>query len=360
MTSPSYTLLLHDFAPRSQLVVGSTAVTRPRFPAIDAHNHLGPEFGGNWIARPVEELVAVLDSCDIRQLVDLDGGWGEAILDAHLAYCKERYPERFRVFGGINWTKWAEEGNRFGEAAARRLEAQVRRGAEGLKVWKLLGLHVRDERGLRAPVDDPRLDPVWACAGELGIPVLIHTADPVAFFDPIDRFNEQYEILQNHPEWAYPASEFPPFAQLMEELSSLLSRHPRTTFIAAHVASYPENLGWVGAALDAHANLYVDIAARINELGRQPYAARDFFIRYQDRILFGADVPADASYYGIYFRFLESRDDYFPYGPEDVPWLGRWRIYGLGLPDEVLEKVYWRNAQRAILRRHGATPEPHA
>lgn len=349
-TSNSAPLLLSDFAPRSKLVVRTTAVARPRCAAIDAHNHLGPEFGGNWIARPVEELVAVLDRCDIRQLVDLDGGWGEAVLDQHLAYCNERYPDRFLVFGGIDWSKWPEEENRFPDAAARRLEAQVRRGAQGLKVWKPLGLHVRDEKGLRVAVDDPRLDPIWARAAELDIPVLIHTADPVAFFDPIDRFNEQYEILQRHPEWAYPAGEFPPFAQLMDELDSLLGRHPRTTFVAAHVASFPENLGWVGATLDAHPNFNIDIAARISELGRQPYTARDFFIRYQDRILFGTDVPPDPGYYAIYFRFLESRDEYFEYGTEEIPWLGRWRIYGLDLPADVLEKVYRRNAERVILR----------
>jgi predicted TIM-barrel fold metal-dependent hydrolase len=340
-------LLLRDFEPRPRLVSRETVVTHPRYPVFDAHNHLGPEFGGNWIARPVDELIAAMDRLGISRLVDLDGGWGEAIFDAHLAHFKEPYPDRFLVFGGIEWPSWAEEGDRFGEASARRLEAEVRRGAEGLKVWKVLGLRVRDHRGARAPVDDPRLDPVFETAAELHIPVLIHIADPIAFFDPADRFNEQVEVLEQVPDWHFYGPEYPPFQQLMDEFVARFERHPRATFVAAHVASYPENLGWVGSMLDAHPNVYVDISARINELGRQPYTAREFFIRYQDRILFGSDCPPGSDSYPLYYRFLETWDEYFDYGGG----LGRWRIYGVSLPDEVLDKLYRRNAERVILRQ---------
>lgn len=353
MPAESPSLLLREYAPRQKLVTRSTAVPRPRFTAIDAHNHLGAEFGGSWIDRPVEQLVQVLDRSGIGQLVDLDGGWGEEVLDRHLAHCKEPYPERFAVFGGVDWSRWPEEGDRFGELAARRLEAQVRRGAQGLKIWKPLGIHVRDHRNARVPVDDPRLDPIWARAGELDIPVTIHIADPAAFFDPLDRHNEQYECLSVRPDWHFYGPGMPPFEQLIDELESLLARHPQTTFIGAHVACYSENLQWVSRALDAHPNLHVDIAARINELGRQPYSARDFMIRYQDRVLFGTDCPPDPDEYAVYYRFLESRDEYFPYDLSETPSLGRWMIYGLYLPDDVLEKVYLRNAERLITRRTG-------
>ncbi len=347
--SGSEPLLLSDYKPRPKLVTPVTTVSQPRFPTIDAHNHLGPEFGGNWIARPLSELIDILDRCHIQRLVDLDGGWGEDILAAHLDHFKAPYPERFIIFGGVDWARWPEEGNRFPELAAKRLEAQVRRGAQGLKIWKPLGLHIKDDRGERVAIDDARLEPIWATAADLDLPVVIHIADPVAFFDPLDRFNEQYEVLQGHPDWYFYGPQFPPFQQLMDEFDSLLGRNPRTTFIGAHVGCYAENLGWVASALDRHPNFYIDIAARINEIGRQPYTARDLFLRYPDRILFGTDAPANDADYGLYFRFLETRDEYFKHCTGEGFGLGRWYIYGLYLPDEVLEKVYHRNAEHLIL-----------
>ena len=341
-------LLLRDFSPRPKLVTPVTIVEKPRFPLFDAHNHLGPEFGGDWISKPIAQLIEAMDRVRMTRLVDLDGGWGEDILDAHLAHFVEPYPDRFTVYGGIDWSRWPEEGNRFGEASARRLEAQVRRGAKGLKVWKVLGLRVRDEKGLRVPVDDPRLDPVFETAADLNIPVMIHIADPAAFFDPLEPHNEQYETVQQVPDWHFYGPEFPPFMQVMDEYVARFARHPRTTFVGAHVASFPENLAWVGDVLDGHPNVYIDFSARINELGRQPYTAREFFIRYQDRILFGADSPPGSSAYSAYFRFLETRDEHFDYSPDGTPWLGRWRIYGIFLPDDVLEKVYHGNADRVL------------
>lgn len=341
-------MLLRDFRPRPALVTRVTQVDRPRFPVIDAHNHLGPEFGGGWIDRPLPELLAAMDAAGVRELVDLDGGWGEAILDQRLGRLKARAPERFRVFGGVDWSAWPDQGAGFGDWAARRLRAQAARGAQGLKIWKPFGLHVRDDRGALVAVDDARLDPLWAAAGELGLPVMIHVADPVAFFDPLDATNERWEELQAHPDWQFPSPPFPPFLSILEALARLVARHAQTVFIGAHVGCYAENLAWVGDLLDRCPNFYVDISARIGELGRQPYSARRFFLNYADRILFGIDAGADLATYRRYYRFLESDDEYFDYGTGPTPSQGRWQIYGLHLPDDVLAKVYFRNAERAL------------
>jgi predicted TIM-barrel fold metal-dependent hydrolase len=343
-------MLLRDFRPRSQLVTKASAVRAPRFPVIDAHNHLMQPFGGGWDERPPGELVESLDAAGVRSFVDLDGGWGEEHLHAHLDRIKNHAPERFHMFGGVKWDAWADQGNKFGDWAAARLRDQAARGAEGLKVWKPFGLHVKDERGELAKVDDPRLDVLWATAGELGLPVTIHVADPVAFFEPLGPENERWEELQAHPDWHFPSPPFPAFAAILGGLAALVARHPKTTFIGAHVASYSENLGWVGALLDRCPNFYVDISQRIAELGRQPYSSRRFFERYADRILFGIDVGAEIETYQVYYRFLETDDEYFDYDPTGRRNQGRWRIYGLGLPDDVLRKIYFENAERLFAR----------
>ncbi len=339
-------LYLSQFAPVPRLVVKQTAVPTPRFPVIDAHNHLAEPFGGGWDQRPIDELLAVMDEAHVRAYVDLDGGWGEDILHRHLDGIKARAPERFRMFGGVDWSKWGDHGDRFGEWAAARFRQQVARGADGLKIWKPFGLSVVDHQGKLVEIDDPRLDPLWAAAGELGLPVLIHVADPVAFFYPLDNTNERYEELNAHPDWQFPSPPFPPFMKIMTDLKSLVSRHPKTTFIGAHVGCYAENLGWVGQMLDDCPNYYVDISARLGELGRQPYTARRFFISYADRILFGIDAGAHLETYRIYYRFLETDDEYFNYGDSPIPGQGRWHVYGLFLPDDVLKKVYHGNAER--------------
>lgn len=344
-------LLLRSFDPRPRAVLRETAIDRPRFPVIDAHNHLGEEFGGGWIHQPVRQLLDVLDEAGVRLLVDLDGGWGEAILERHLDHFRATAPDRFLHFGGVDWNRWSEHGNAFGEWAAARLRAQAQRGASGLKIWKGLGLQVRDHQGQLVPVDDVRLDPIWATAAELALPVIIHVADPVAFFDPLDEHNERWEELQAHPEWHFPSPPYPPFSSIVDALARLVLRHPRTTFIGAHVGCYAENLIWVSNLLDRAPNFYVDIAARIAELGRQPYTARRFFLRYSDRILFGTDLAPMVPVYRVYYRFLETDDEYFPYEPWSPPTQGRWAIYGLSLPDDVLEKVYFRNAERVLMQR---------
>lgn len=360
-TSPQTAdLTLRDFEPRPMLrVAHSGPPRRPRFPVVDAHNHLGGAFGsasGDWPGRPVGELLAVMDEAGVQTIVDLDGRHGD-LLRAEIARLQTPHPDRFAVFCGVDYDTFTVDP-RFGETEAKRLRESAALGARGLKVWKLLGLRLRDTRGHLIPVDDERLDPLWATAAELGLPVLIHVADPVAFFQPLDRFNERYEELVRHPDWHFsptrptadPAHpDFPSFEEVIEQFATMMARHPSTVFIGAHVGCYAEDLGWVGRTLDACPNFYVDPSARIAELGRQPYSARDFFIRYQDRILFGTDAAPDVDVYRRYYRFLETRDEYFSYGHGPVGGSGRWNIYGLDLPDDVLQKVYRDNARRVVL-----------
>ncbi len=339
---------LEAFRPQSKLVTRVTSMEKPRYPAFDAHNHLGQAFGGGWDRKPLPELLDRLDQAGIVRYVDLDGGWGEHVLNAHLDLFKQPAPGRFMVFGGVEWSQWKEKGDGFPEWACRRLRIQKERGAEGLKIWKGLGLTVHDHHDRLVDVDDPRLAPIWEAAGELGLPVVIHVADPVAFFDPVDETNERWEELGQHPDWTFTSPPFPPFLHILDGLAKLVTRHPRTTFIGAHVGCYAENLAWVGALLDRCPNFHVDISARIGELGRQPYTARRFFLKYSDRILFGSDMGPDLEAYRIIFRFLETDDEYFNYSPAVVPLQGRWHVHGLHLPKNMLEKVYFRNAGRIL------------
>lgn len=339
-------MLLQNFRPSSKLVAKTTLVPRPKYPVIDAHNHLGEPFGGGWDARPLAGLLDLLDEANVMHYVDLDGGWGEDILNAHLDHFKQHAPERFRIFGGVDWSQWPELGNKFPEWAAGRLKAQKERGAEGLKIWKPFGLHVRDHKDELVKVDDPRLDPIWQAAGELKLPVLAHVADPVAFFDPVDEANERWEELGQHPDWAFTSPPFPAFLEILNGFKNLVTRHPTTTFIGAHVGCYGENLGWVGQMLDECPNYFIDISARLGELGRQPYTTRRFFLQYQDRILFGSDMSPDLDAYRLYYRFLETEDEYFNYNVGEIPGQGRWYVCGLYLPNDVLKKVYYNNAAK--------------
>ena len=231
------------------------------------------------------------------------------------------------------------------------------RGARGLKVWKLLGLVAKDTSGRLVTVDDRRLDPLWSAAAELDIPVVIHIADPVAFFEPLDAANERWEELHDHPDWHFwptrPPGEpdepgYPPFDELLTAFGRLVARHPRTTFVGAHVGGAAEDLALVDRLLVANPNLSVDIAARVGELGRQPYTTRSFMLKHADRILFGVDMEPDAATYRLHYRFLETFDESFDYGTELRPGQGRWQIHGVGLPDEVLRKVYAENAARVL------------
>jgi len=339
---------LQNYKPQSKLVTKTTLVKKPKFPVIDAHNHLGDPFGGGWDKKPLRQLLDLLDEAGVIHYVDLDGGWGEEILYAHLKHFKEGAPERFQIFGGVDWSQWESMGDAFPDWAAARLRVQKEAGAQGLKIWKPFGLQVKDHQGQLVRVDDVRLSTVWDAAAELGLPVLIHVADPVAFFDPIDETNERWEELGAHPDWAFTSPPYPPFMEIMNGLKNLVTRHTATRFIGAHVGCYGENLGWVGKMLEECPNYYIDISARLGELGRQPYTARKFFIQYQDRILFGSDFGPDLDAYRLYYRFLETDDEYFNYNTSEVPGQGRWYVCGLYLPEDVLKKVYFENAKRVL------------
>jgi predicted TIM-barrel fold metal-dependent hydrolase len=238
-----------------------------------------------------------------------------------------------------------------GERQAAMLGQARDAGAAGVKVWKDLGLWIDDPDGRRVLPDDARLSPVFAAAGELGLPVLIHTADPVAFWDPVDERNERYEELSVHPEWSFAGGGFPSFERLLEALETLVARHPGTTFIAAHVGCYAENLAEVSRLLGAHPNLTIDLSARMAELGRQPRAARALVLRHPDRVLFGTDeFPPSAAAYRRWYRFLETADEHFPYSDDAdrPPPQGRWAVSALDLPPDVLERVYRGTARRVL------------
>jgi len=344
----NHELLLRDYHPISQIVSPATVISMPKFPVIDCHNHLMEPFSDGWDKKPISQLLETLDAAGNKEFWDLDGGWGEDILKSHLDHFKSPAPDRFRIFGGIDWSKWVEHPHNFGEWAASRVQGQARIGAEGLKIWKNFGLHVTDPQGKLVSIDDKRLDPIFDTAGERHLPVLMHIADPVAFFDPLNANNERWEELHAHPDWHFPSPPFPAFIQLLNDFKSRVTRHPKTIFIGAHVGCYSENLTWVGRMLDECPNYYVDIAARISELGRQPISAKSFFEKYKDRILFGIDVGPLIQSYQTYFRFLETDDEYFNYSRFEIPSQGRWYIYGVHLPDEILKKVYFQNAERIL------------
>jgi len=342
-------LPLSEYRPLPRLRVPEHPVPRARFQAVDAHNHLGRWLGhaGRWTVPDVGALLETMDRCNVRAVVNLDGRWGEE-LESNLDRYDRAHPGRFATFCHVDWTAAQDRG--FGEHLAASLRGSLSRGAAGLKVWKDLGLRIRDGRGDLLFPDDPRLSPLWEAAAEMGVPVAIHIGDPVAFFDPADQQNERLEERLAHPDWSFADPGFPRFDRLMETLEGLVAENLATTFVGVHMGGYAENLGWVERMLHTYPNFHVDIAARLAELGRQPRATRDLFLRHSDRILFGTDVfPPRAEEYAIHFRFLETADEYFSYSTEEIPPQGRWAIYGLELPHEILRKVYSENARRLIV-----------
>lgn len=335
-------LPLRRYRPRSMLRVPEHEVPRACVPAVDAHNHLGKR-AGEWAVPDVSKFVAMLDERNVATVVNLDGRWGQE-LEENLDRYDRAWPGRFVTFCRPDWGECAQGG--WSERLAEGVRDSIRRGACGVKIAKELGLRVRDENAALILPDDTRLDPLWETAGEMGVPVLIHTADPAAFFEPVDQHNERLEELLDNPDWQFADPAFPRMAPLLEALKNTVEKHPRTTFIGAHVGCYSEDLGWVSAMLARCPNFVVDTGARIDEIGRQPRAARRFFLEHPDRILFATDTWPD---YPVYFRCLETEDDYFPYcSPSDEPGSGRWNIYGIGLPRDVLSKVYSGNARRVI------------
>jgi len=324
------------YDPVSTLVVPAHPLTHSKYPFIDVHNHQW-----NMGSQDLGDLVKDMDKLNMKVMVNLSGGNGEG-LKRMIDNIKGHYPQRFIVFANINFSGIGKAG--WTEGAVKQLEEDVKNGANGLKIFKDLGLSVKDNTGKRVTVDDPRLDPIWAAAGRLHIPVLIHTADPKPFWDPVDEKNERWLEITSHPGRKRGPNDPAPWETLIEEQHNMFKKHPETTFIAAHFGWYPNDLAKLGTLMDAMPNVNVEFGAVIAELGRQPKMARKFFEKYQDRILFGKDswVPSE---YATYFRVLETEDEYFPYHKK---YHAFWAMYGMGLPDSILKKIYYKNALRIV------------
>ena len=333
---PSQKIDFEKYDPVSTLVVPEHIPTRAKFPFIDVHNHQR-----NMADQDLSKLIQVMDTLNMKVMVNLSGRSGD-YLQKSVKNASAAYPGRFIVFANVEFSGIGNDG--WTENAVKQLETDVKNGANGLKIFKNLGFNVKDKEGKRVPVDDPRLDAIWAKCGELKIPILIHTADPKSFWDPLDEHNERWLEIVTHPGRKRGPDNPVPFGQLIEEQHHIFRKHPKTTFIAAHFGWYPNDLGKLGQLLDAMPNIVVEFGAVIAELGRQPVMAKQFFTKYQDRILFGKDswVPEE---YTTYFRVLETSDEYFPYHKK---YHAFWRMYGLGLPDDILKKIYYKNALRII------------
>jgi predicted TIM-barrel fold metal-dependent hydrolase len=348
-------LKLKEWQPKPMLVTKVSDPQRPAFPAIDVHNHLG---GGKQVLTPerVASYLTEMDAAGVRTVVNLDGGWGERLRET-IAALDQAHPDRFLTFALLDFNGIDEEG--WTQREEERLAASFQAGAKGLKIHKTLGLGYRYRDGRLMPVDDPKLAPLFDLCGRHRRPVMIHTADPAAFFTPLDRFNERWHELNEHPNWLFYGARFPAREELLAQFIRVVARHPATTFIGAHFGNNVEDLATVGKWLDQHPNLHVDLDARISELGRQPYTARRFFLKYQDRILFGTDTTPRREAFRIYYRFLETDDEYFDCAASHHL-QGFWRIYGIDLPAEVLAKVYHQNAERILFEgseRAPARPE---
>lgn len=347
-------LALENFRPKSTLVVPEHHLKRAKFPVVDVHVH--PKIRLHHSPEALDTFVRTMDAQNIAVCVSLDGGL-EAALEEHSKYVWTKYRDRFVIFSNIDWrgdgkpddyATWDCHRPDFARRMVAALERAKERGVSGLKVFKDLGLVYKNPDGSYIKLDDPRWSPIWEACGKLGLPVIIHSGDPPAFFQPIDARNERWEELHRHPEWSFYGPQFPTREECLAALLKIVERHPQTTFIGAHVASNSEDLKTAGTWLDKYPNLVVEIASRISELGRQPYTARKFFLKYADRIMFGTDGPRVPERLFPYWRFLETDDEYFAYAENPFPPQGFWNIYGIYLPDDVLKKVYHKNAVRII------------
>ena len=345
---------MKKFNPVSMLRTSQNIPEKARFPAIDAHNHL---FGN---ADPAE-MVRIMDETGVQLFMNVSGNvalpyddQGYTIKRLDFADYAEKYikayPGRFVAMTMADFAQWGDpvliKDSNFADKCIATFEDDLNKGALGLKVTKELGLFFQDNSDQMVPVNDKRLYPIWKKAGEIGCPVLIHVSDPAAFFSPVDENNEHYPTLQEFPGWSFYGSYFSK-GELLAQRNQMIADHPETTFICPHVANYPEDLGSVSKFLDYNSNVFIDYSARIDELGRQPYSAREFMIKYQDRIMFGTDMPLSVEIYRCNFRFLETKDECFEYPDYIGRWgYSRWKICGLNLPDQVLQKIYYQNFEK--------------
>src|SRR5258706_1315429 len=326
------------YDPVSTLVVPEHKLTSAKFPFIDVHNH---QEGNAMSPHNLHTLIGDMDKLNMQVMVNLSGGNGSELKNM-CDNVKQNYPKRFIIFANIDFDNVGSDG--WTERAVKQLEEDVKNGANGLKIFKNLGFSVRDVNGKHVTVDDARLDAIWDKASELKIPVIIHTADPKPFWDAEDEHNERWLEIKTHPGRKRSDTDPAPWETLIEEQHRMFKKHPNTTFIAAHFGWYANNLSKLDSLLTEMPNVVVEFGAVIAELGRQPRAAKAFFTKYQDRIMFGKDswVPQE---YTTYFRVLETEDEYFPYHKK---YHAFWAMYGMGLPDDILKKIYHKNALKII------------
>jgi predicted TIM-barrel fold metal-dependent hydrolase len=351
---PPATIALEQFRPRSMLKVPQHPRPHARFPVVDVHTHFHVRFHGSTEQR--DAFVQVMDRNRIAVCACMDGLLPDGFAEQR-HFLWQQYRDRFVIFVGLDWqgsgqadqpATWACNQTDFVRVSVAQLEEAAAQGASGLKIFKQFGLGYRQADGKLLRIDDPRWDPIWQACGRLGLPVLIHTGDPAAFFQPIDATNERWEELHRRPDWSFYGRDYPSRDELLAARNRVVQRHPQTIFIGAHMANNAEDLAQVGQWLDRYPNLFVEIASRISELGRQPYTARAFLTRYADRVLFGTDGPWPEPRLQLYWRFLETWDEYFPYSEKEFPPQGFWQIYGVGLEDDTLQRIYWRNAARLV------------
>lgn len=337
MTALAQKMSIEEYTPKSTLVVPQHPITRATYPIIDIHNHQDSAMS----KKDLDKLVQDMDRINLRVMVNLSGGFGDKLAKG-VKNLKGNYKDRFVVFANIDFKGLDEPG--YPDRAAAQLEQDVRNGAQGLKIFKNFGMDLKDSKGQRIHVDDPRFDLVFEACARLGIPVLIHTAEPWSFFQPMDKNNERWLELKTHPGRARPPEKYPSWETLLEEQHNMFARHPKTNFINAHLGWYGSNLAELARLMDRLPNMYTEIGAVLYDLGRQPKFARQFMINYQDRVLFGKD-SWNPDEYPTYFQVLETGDEYFDYYRK---YHAFWQMYGLELPDEVLKKVYYKNALHLV------------
>jgi len=328
---------IRDYHPKSQLVTPQHPVPRAKFPVIDIHSHQPTPISNGEFARVVQGM----EANNLRLLVNLSGSWGDRLRAGLDAIKKSPYADRMVLFANVDFSR---VGPGFGAQLAKTLDADLKAGAMGLKVFKDLGMFDRKSDGSRLRVDDPELDPIWETAGRNTVPVLIHIAEPPAFFEPLDYTNERWLELALYPDRRHQTGVR--FEELMTERNNMIAKHPNTKFILAHFGWHANDLARAGKLLDEHPNVYYDVAAVLYDFGRQPRAAHDFFVKYQDRILFGKD-SYQPDEYPYYWRVFETNDEYFDYYRD---YHAFWKLYGIGLPDPVLKKLYYQNALKLIPR----------
>jgi predicted TIM-barrel fold metal-dependent hydrolase len=330
-------LTFEEYQPKSTLVVPQNPRTKAKFPFVDVHGHPRDMLSDARLPQLLKEM----DALNMRTMVNLDGRSGEQLKNT-VARLKAKAPGRFVVFANVDFANIDDP--QWGPKAAAKLEQDAKNGASGLKIYKNLGMDLKDTKGQRIKVDDPRLDPVWDMAGKMKIPVLIHTAEPAIFFQPVDKNNERWLELTQFPGRRRPPDRYPSWETIMGEQQRMFRKHRKTNFINAHLGWLGNNLGELGRLMDEIPNMYTEIGAVLAEIGRQPRFARQWFIRHQDRVMFGKDIYAPTEYH-TYFRVLETADEYFDYYRRRHAF---WQMYGMDLPDEVIKKLYFKNAEKLI------------